>query len=308
MPRILSFLLVQKRHHRSQLRSRQVQRSQFLPHQGKLRYRHQNVPNCSRTLSLPQVQIKRLFWHPPKLSRLLRPLRQWWYRTCKACQMDLSMRKMISGRAHQVVSVEATPAAQSNVSSVPLFDESQIRRFQEIYNQAPWLYPGNQLLGPPAMVPQPIARPCFWSKMSVESMELGWLGIKLHTCFHTCLNLVPLNMLNLEGNWKRIMEENQKLRARIETLDSMRVDDDQKFSTPEEPKKEAVDPHSKEAAGSRAKEAVDPHSKEVAGSPLKGGCRPPLKGGCRLTLKGGCRPPLKGGCRLTLKGGCRPPL
>ncbi|CAL1154816.1 unnamed protein product [Cladocopium goreaui] len=56
-----------------------------------------------------------------------------------------------SGRAHQVVSVEATPAAQSNVSSVPLFDESQIRRFQEIYNQAPWLYPGNQLLGPPAM-------------------------------------------------------------------------------------------------------------------------------------------------------------
>ena len=39
-----------------------------------------------------------------------------------------------SGRAHQVVSVEATPAAQSNVSSVPLFDESQIRRFQEIYN------------------------------------------------------------------------------------------------------------------------------------------------------------------------------
>ncbi|CAL1166872.1 unnamed protein product [Cladocopium goreaui] len=66
-----------------------------------------------------------------------------------------------SGRAHQVVSVEATPAAQSNVSSVPLFDESQIRRFQEIYNQAPWLYPGNQLLGPPAMVPQPITRPLF---------------------------------------------------------------------------------------------------------------------------------------------------
>ncbi|CAL1147447.1 unnamed protein product [Cladocopium goreaui] len=49
----------------------------------------------------------------------------------------------------------------------------------------------------------------------------------------------------------------------------MRVDDDQKFSTPEEPKKEAADPHSKEVAGSPSKEAVDPHSKEVAGSPSK---------------------------------------
>ncbi|CAL1136331.1 unnamed protein product [Cladocopium goreaui] len=57
----------------------------------------------------------------------------------------------------------------------------------------------------------------------------------------------------------------------------MRVDDDQKFSIPEEPKKEAVDPHSKEAAGSRVKEAVDPHSKEAAGSPSKEAADPRFK-------------------------------
>ena len=58
----------------------------------------------------------------------------------------------VSGRPHQVVSAGVTPAAQSNVSSVPLFDESQIRRFQELYSQAPWLYAGGQLLGPPSMM------------------------------------------------------------------------------------------------------------------------------------------------------------
>ena len=34
----------------------------------------------------------------------------------------------VSGRPHQVVSAGVTPAAQPNVSSVPLFDESQIIR------------------------------------------------------------------------------------------------------------------------------------------------------------------------------------
>ena len=33
-----------------------------------------------------------------------------------------------SGRPRQIVSAGVTPAAQSNVSSVPLFDESQIIR------------------------------------------------------------------------------------------------------------------------------------------------------------------------------------
>ena len=97
VPRNLSFLLVQKRHHRSQLRSRQVQRSQFLPHQGNSGIAIRTFRTAAEPSVCPQVQIKRLFWHPPKLPRLLRPLRQWWYRMCKVCQMDLNMQKMILG-------------------------------------------------------------------------------------------------------------------------------------------------------------------------------------------------------------------
>ena len=141
-----------------------------------------------------------------------------------------------SGRAHQVVSVEATPAAQSNVSSVPLFDESQIRRFQEIYNQAPWLYPGNQLLGPPAMVPQPIARPLFLEQDERRVHGVGMVGDQASYLFPYMPQPGPSEHAELRRELERIMEENQKLRARIETLESMRVDDDQKFSTPEEPK------------------------------------------------------------------------
>ena len=55
--------------------------------------------------------------------------------------------------------------------------------------------------------------------------------------------------VELRSDLERIMDENQKLRARIETLENLRMDDDQKFSTPEDSKKEAVDPHSKEAVG-----------------------------------------------------------
>ena len=119
------------------------------------------------------------------------------------------------------------------------------------------------------MVPQPIARPLFLEQDERRVHGVGMVGDQASYLFPYMPQPGPSEHAELRRELERIMEENQKLRARIETLESMRVDDDQKFSTPEEPKKEAVDPHSKEAAGSRAKEAVDPHSKEVAGSPSK---------------------------------------
>ena len=119
------------------------------------------------------------------------------------------------------------------------------------------------------MVPQPITRPLFLEQDERRVHGVGMVGDQASYLFPYMPQPGPSEHAELRRELERIMEENQKLRARIETLESMRVDDDQKFSTPEEPKKEAVDPHSKEAAGSRAKEAVDPHSKEVAGSPSK---------------------------------------
>ena len=175
----------------------------------------------------------------------------------------------VPGRAHQVVSVGATPAAQSNVSSVPLFDESQIRRFQELYSQAPWLYSGGQLMGPPSMLPQPIARPLFLEQDERRVQGVGMIGDQAPYMFPYLPQPGPLENADLRRELEKSMEENQKLRARLEMLENMRVEDDQKFSTPEDPKKEAVDPHSKEAAGSHSKEAVDPHTKEAEGPHFK---------------------------------------
>jgi len=44
----------------------------------------------------------------------------------------------------------------------PLFDEQQLRQFQGMFNQAPWLYPGaQQLMMPQLAMPPPIARTLF---------------------------------------------------------------------------------------------------------------------------------------------------
>ena len=71
------------------------------------------------------------------------------------------------GRAPQVVPGGLTPAVAGGLTQVvaspaqPLFDEQQLRRFQELHNQAPWLYLGGQIMVPPMQVQPPLARLIF---------------------------------------------------------------------------------------------------------------------------------------------------
>ena len=55
-----------------------------------------------------------------------------------------------------------SPESSAVITPGPkLFDDQQLRRFQELYAQAPWLYPGGQLPMPPPPFQHPIARPLF---------------------------------------------------------------------------------------------------------------------------------------------------
>ena len=105
------------------------------------------------------------------------------------------------------------------------------------------------MLGPHSMMPLPIARPLFSEQDERRVHGIGMVGDQAPFMYPYMPQPGPSESVELRRELERIMEENQKLRARIETLENLRIDDDQKFSTPEDPKKEAVDPHSKEAAG-----------------------------------------------------------
>ena len=147
------------------------------------------------------------------------------------------------------------------------------------------------------MMPQPIARPLFLEQDERRVHGIGMVGDQASFMYPYMPPPGPSESVELRRELERIMEENQKLRTRIETLENRRIDDDQKFSAPGDPKEDAVNPHSKEAAGSHSKEAV-----------LKGGCRFTVKGCCKRPFKGGCRSPFQGGCRPPFQGGCRPLL
>ena len=69
----------------------------------------------------------------------------------------------VSERAQRVVPSSTASTSQAVIPpSQPLFDEQQLRQFQETFNQAPWLYPGaQQLMIPQPAMPPPIARSLF---------------------------------------------------------------------------------------------------------------------------------------------------
>ena len=70
----------------------------------------------------------------------------------------------VSDRARRVFPPSTASMSRAVISPTrPLFDEQQLRQFQEMFNQAPWLYPSAQQLMMPTQLtmPPPIARPLF---------------------------------------------------------------------------------------------------------------------------------------------------
>ena len=168
----------------------------------------------------------------------------------------------VSERAQRVVPSSTASMSQVVISPTqPLFDEQQLRQFQEMFNQAPWLYPGAQpLMMPQLTMPPQIARPLFLEQDERRVQGSLQVGEALQFVFpygqkegqNPRLQEIPFqSRLDLE----MLMEENKKLRERVLALESQK---EEEFSTPngeqkgaETTIKEAVRPPKTEAEETR---------------------------------------------------------
>ena len=131
---------------------------------------------------------------------------------------------------HQALYGEVTPTPEQNL---PLFDEAQLRRFQELYQQAPMIYPGmippQFIQAPPqpasSAIAPPLQRPLFLE--NEEERISGGNGVSVTYPYRT------QETDELRNQVRMLISENQSLRSRVEQMESKMVEDPPKFSTPE---------------------------------------------------------------------------
>ena len=100
----------------------------------------------------------------------------------KAGGTDVNMQGISNGPSYQRGQHGRSPASNAVISpEQPLFDDQKLRRFQELYAQAPWLYFGGQLPLPPPPFQNPIARPLFLEQD--ERRLQGTAGVVKQTPF-----------------------------------------------------------------------------------------------------------------------------
>ena len=195
---------------------------------------------------------------------------------------DLQRASDVSGHLQQVPMSVQTPGAQSGVSPVqqPFFDDQQLRRFQELFNQAPWLYPGGHMgYHPPAIAP-PVSRPLFLEQDERRMQEAVGMGSQFVYPYMPAVGVQE--NLELKKGFEEMMEENRRLREKVERLEkaqSSQSEEDQKFSTPNgDHLKEAETPQ--EADRPPKGSQVHPHQLKEAETPQEAD-RPP-KGSQRI--------------------------
>ena len=188
-------------------------------------------------------------------------------RTSKAAASDLKTpEKKDEEGQHGVGSVEKSVAPQSDpkmsepphmsTPMTPLFDENQVRRFQELYAQAPWLFPQNvpqaplSLMRPGQFLP-PVQRPLFLEQDERRMHEEGRVGSSgFHGHGHDRSMDVDRENRELRRNLEKVLRENQLLRERVDALEFQKLDEDQRFATPNgsdgqlerPPKRRLIDP------------------------------------------------------------------
>lgn len=134
------------------------------------------------------------------------------------------------GRAQQVVPGGLTPAVAGGLTQVvaspaqPLFDEQQLRRFQELHNQAPWLYLGGQIRVPSMQVQPPLARLIFLDQEERRLQAPVAYPYMVPPSLH--------QNVELRKGSESVMEENRKLRARIELFENSNGEEDPKVFHP----------------------------------------------------------------------------
>ncbi|CAL1129313.1 unnamed protein product [Cladocopium goreaui] len=162
----------------------------------------------------------------------------------------VSLQGASNGPTPQHALIGRSPETDAVISPAqPLFDDQQLRRFQELYAQAPWLYPqGGQIPMPPPPFQHPVARPLFLEQD--ERRLQGTAGMVDQTPFvyPYMPSVGPQENMELKKELKELMDENRRLRDRVEVLE--KGNEDPKFSTPEGNTKEA-ETTSKEAETTR---------------------------------------------------------
>ena len=98
----------------------------------------------------------------------------------------------------------------------PLFDENQLRRFQELYAQAPWLYPQHVPqaplpLMPPGQLMPPVQRPLFFEQDERRMHEEGRIGSSGYYGHDRSIDVDRENQ-ELRKNIGNKLRENQFLR------------------------------------------------------------------------------------------------
>ena len=91
---------------------------------------------------------------------------------------DLQRASDVSGQRQQVPMPMLTPGTQSGAPppQQPLFDVQQLRRFQDLFNQAPWLYPGGHMGFHQRAIPPPLSRPHFLEQDERRMQETAGVG------------------------------------------------------------------------------------------------------------------------------------
>ena len=212
----------------------------------------------------------------------------------------------VAGRVQRGALGGMTPASQSAVSpGHPLFDEQQLTRFQELHSQAPWLYPGGQTMFPQMPIQPPLARPLFLEQD--ERRLQGTPNVGDQPSFAYPYMVPPSFQENVElrKGLEAVLEENRKLKQRIEALENSKDEEDLKFSTPNDEVQEAERPP---VEGPRnPKEAERPPLRP--GGPLdpKEAERPPLRSSMSTDAKEAERPPVRPEAQKGSKEADRPP-
>ena len=192
---------------------------------------------------------------------------------------DLPRVLDVSGQG-QPVPVSLTPGTQSGASppQQPLFDDQQLRRFQELFQQAPWLYPGGSVAFHQPAIQPPISRPLFLEQDERRMQETVGMGSQYVYPYGPTVGV--RENLELKRGIEEVLEENRKLREKVERLEKAQLsqsEEDPKFSTPtgdnpkeaETPYQEADRPPKGSQSYHRvSKEAETPH--QEADRPPKG--------------------------------------
>ena len=144
----------------------------------------------------------------------------------------------VSERAQRVVPSSTASMSQVVIPpSKPLFDEQQLRQFQETFNQAPWLYPGaQQSMIPQLAMPPPIARPLFLEQNERRVQGSLQVGEAPQFVYPYAQNPGPQENSGLKRGLDMLMEEETS--RMCFSLDSQK-EEEQQFSTPNGEQKEA---------------------------------------------------------------------